>query len=40
MMRTLLAITVLLPLASPDPGLADLPRPRYTTLTVEYVGQT
>jgi hypothetical protein len=39
-MRTILAIAVLLALASPCLASAESPRPRYTTLIVEYVGET
>ena len=38
-MRTVLAITALLALASPDLGFAESPRPHYTTLVVEFVGE-
>ena len=39
-MRAILAIAVLLVLASPYLGYAESPRPRYTTLIVEYFGET
>jgi hypothetical protein len=38
-MRAILAIAVLLALASPWLPFADSPRPRYTTLIVEYTGE-
>lgn len=37
-MRAILAVTILLGLASPYLAFADSPRPRYTTLIVEYTG--
>jgi len=39
-MRAILAIAVLLALASPCLAFADSPRPRYATLIVEYFGET
>lgn len=38
-MRTVLAITALLALASPNVGFAESSRPHYTTLVVEFVGE-
>lgn len=38
-MRTILAIAVLLALASPYRGHAESPRPRYTTLVIRYAGE-
>jgi len=37
-MRAILAIGILLTIASPHPGFAESPRPRYTTLVIEYTG--
>jgi hypothetical protein len=37
-MRAILAIGILLTIASPHPGFAESPRPRYTTLLIEYTG--
>ena len=39
-MRAILAIAVLLALASPYPAFGGSLRPRYTTLIVEYTGAT
>jgi hypothetical protein len=38
-MRALLAIGILLTLALPHPGFAESPRPRYTTLVIQYSGE-
>lgn len=38
-MRTILVIAILLRLASPYLALAEPPRPSYTTLVVEFVGE-
>ncbi len=37
-MRAILAISILLTFASPQTGLAESPRPRYTTLVIQYSG--
>ena len=39
-MRAILVIGILLTIASPHPGFAESPRPRYTTLVIEYTGET
>jgi hypothetical protein len=39
-MKAILAASIILTLASPYLAFADSPRPRYTTLIVEYSGET
>jgi hypothetical protein len=38
-MRAILIVAILLRLASPNLALSEAPRPRYTTLAVEFVGE-
>ncbi len=38
-MRAFLAIGLLLALVSPHPGFAESPRPRHTTLVIQYSGE-
>jgi hypothetical protein len=38
-MRAILAIAIFLALVSPHPGFAESPRPRHTTLVIQYSGE-
>src|SRR5271155_665847 len=38
-MKAMLAIGIVLTIASPHPGFAESPRPKYTTIVIQYSGE-